>query len=381
MIKDPNNTALVHNHWNDSPASQADFDAALWLGVRYLIVVTQSGVQYIYERKGDAMELLDEIFNREHVALPNPVEDVESRVGYGLQSLMEIGNPAERVMRQEERDPRIHEQSFQSEAAQINPNYVRYSEPVPPRNVFERLGMQQLQKGYATEAGNVYFGAIVSGIFGNDDASHNLRHFLDGSGDPIDDLPVDKMIEELPLFREDIIQNVRDSLVRKFESGELEPIDVSEESTTYAYPTEWRFVGSEGKASADVYGFSEKSLDRGYNTFNMLTANPPEGVEQAEYDWYLALGKFYYSVRVNVTVNNETQDAELVMQIEVQDRYAWYPSKDVGEINHQMADLELVGEGRNFAISGESGVIEVSFNLKGLEAGREEPLFDWPEDG
>ncbi|MCY4540541.1 MAG: hypothetical protein OXE52_20155, partial [Chloroflexi bacterium] len=40
MIKDPNNTALIHNHWNDSPGSQADFDAALWLGVLFLVLAT-----------------------------------------------------------------------------------------------------------------------------------------------------------------------------------------------------------------------------------------------------------------------------------------------------------------------------------------------------
>ncbi len=101
MIKDPHNTALVHNHWNDSPGSQADFDAALWLGVRYLIVVTPSGMQYIYERDGDAMKLVDEIFNREHVALPSPAETAESRAAYEAQTLAEAGNPAERVMRQE----------------------------------------------------------------------------------------------------------------------------------------------------------------------------------------------------------------------------------------------------------------------------------------
>ncbi|MCY4020883.1 MAG: hypothetical protein OXG39_15830 [Chloroflexi bacterium] len=100
MIKDPHNTALVHNHWNDSPGSQADFDAALWLGVRYLIVVTPSGVQYIYERDGDTMKLLDEIFNREHVALPSRAETAESRKAYEAQLLAEEGNPAERVMRQ-----------------------------------------------------------------------------------------------------------------------------------------------------------------------------------------------------------------------------------------------------------------------------------------
>ena len=67
-----------------------------------MIVVTPSGLQYIYEREGDTMKLLDEIFDREHVALPSPAETRESRAAYAAQALAEIGNPAERVMRQEE---------------------------------------------------------------------------------------------------------------------------------------------------------------------------------------------------------------------------------------------------------------------------------------
>ena len=200
------------------------------------------------------------------------------------------------VMLEDERDPRIHKQSIHPGAAPINPNYVRYSEPEPSNNVFQRLGVQQLQKGYATEAGNVYFAAIVSGIIGNDDASHNLRHFLDGSGNPIDDLPVERMINELPLFREDIIQYVSESLVDQFASAEFEAIDVSEDSTTYAFPTNWRLVGSEGKASADIYGFSEKLLDSGYDSLRMLFAIPPEGVEKSVYDWYLAASSTTASV-------------------------------------------------------------------------------------
>ncbi len=59
-------------------------------------------MQYIYERDGDRMKLLDEIFNREHVALPSAAETAESRAAYEAQLLAEVGNPAEIVMRQEE---------------------------------------------------------------------------------------------------------------------------------------------------------------------------------------------------------------------------------------------------------------------------------------
>lgn len=135
---------------------------------------------------------------------------------------------------------------------------------------------------------------------------------------------------------------------------------------------------SRADRSADIYGFGEKPLDSGYgDTFNMVTANPPEGVEQAVYDWYLALGKFYYSVRVNVTVDNATQEAELAMQIEVQDHYAWYKNKEFGEVNHQLADLEVEGTGRNFAISGESSVMVFKLDLSDLETNFESVFEDW----
>lgn len=73
----------------------------------------------------------------------------------------------------------------------------------------------------------------------------------------------------------------------------------------------------------------------------------------------------------------EINDVELVMQIEVQDRYAWYKNKEVGDMNHQMADLEVADTGRNFAISGESSVIEFSFNLSDLETNFESVFEDW----
>ena len=377
---------LIHNHPNNSGASPADLSAAAWLDAEYMIIVNPDGTVHRHQKIDGEIVELEPIHNPDFVAPFDPVETAVDSIAYWIQTLREIGNPAEMVMRQGERDPRIHKESFQFAAAPIKRNFVRYSEPTAPEDFWQRhfhtIGRNLLRDSYGRKAEGVSRAAEISGFSGYDDASHYLRHFLGGSGDPIDDLPVDRMIQELPLFREDIIQNIRDSLVDKFASGELEPIDVSEDSTTYAFPTDWRFVGSEGKAEADIYGFTEKPLDSGYgDTFDMLTANPPEEVERAVYDWNLALGKFYYSVRVNVTVNNVTQDAQLAMQVEVQDRYAWYKNEEVGEVNHQMADLEIAGHGRNFAISGESSVIEDSFNLNNLGTGREEPLSDWPEDG
>jgi len=67
--------------------------------------------------------------NPEYAAPVDPLETALADAAYLIQTLSELGNPPEMVMRQGERDPRIHEQSFQAEAAPINPNYVRYADP------------------------------------------------------------------------------------------------------------------------------------------------------------------------------------------------------------------------------------------------------------
>ncbi|MCY4020881.1 MAG: hypothetical protein OXG39_15820 [Chloroflexi bacterium] len=99
---DGRDIALIHNHPNNSPASNADLQAALDLGVMFLVLVTRSGLQYHYRRSGDEMKLVEVIHNLDYVALPSAEEDRESRAAYLAQVLAEAGNPAEIVMREDE---------------------------------------------------------------------------------------------------------------------------------------------------------------------------------------------------------------------------------------------------------------------------------------
>ncbi len=96
--------ALIHNHPNNSPASNADLSAAIDLGVMFLVLVTPAGLQYHYRRYGDEMKLVEVIHNSDYVALSSAEEDEESRAAYEAQLLAEAGNPAEWVMRQGEAD-------------------------------------------------------------------------------------------------------------------------------------------------------------------------------------------------------------------------------------------------------------------------------------
>ena len=94
--------ALIHNHHNNSPASDSDLQAALDLGVMFLVLVTPAGLQYHYRRSGDKMKLVEVINNPAYVALPSPQEDEESRAAYEAQIIAEWDNPAEIMMRQGE---------------------------------------------------------------------------------------------------------------------------------------------------------------------------------------------------------------------------------------------------------------------------------------
>ena len=237
---------------------------------------------------------------------------------------------------------------------------------------------------YDSQSGLVRVGAIISGIFGLDDASHNLRHFLGRSGDAFDELPVDKMIQELPLFQTDITEYVGYELAKKFSDGDFEPIEESGDYSIYAFPTDWRYVGI-GGAERDIYQFSDKSPPPAEYIWNLLTATPPEGVEQDQYDWFNAMNKFFYYVRVNVIVNNMDQESQITMQVVVEDHYGWYDNELTGEVDKMMANIERHGYGRNFAISGESSVITVGFNVNDLGNRDENPFYvldniDWNYD-
>ena len=266
-LSEGRNIVVIHNHPKLGGASWADLSSATWLDAEWLLVVNPDGKVHRHQKIDGGLVELEPWNFPEFVAPVNPVETVLHSIAYWIQTAREIGNPAEAVFRQEERDPGIHEQSFQTEAAPIDPDYVRYAEPAAPEEWwlrgFDAIARNTLWEASGFRAQAVTRAAEFSGSRGYDDASHNIRHFLGGSGDAIDDLSVDKMIDELPLFRADIIQNVRDSLLEKIANGELEPVDISEDSTTYAFPTEWRFVGSQGKAEADVYGFREEALNTG----------------------------------------------------------------------------------------------------------------------
>ena len=94
--------ALIHNHPNDTAASQADLDGAFWLGAKSLTIVTPSGYRYVYLRGTHGMELAAVINDPNYVANPSWREDVESSTAFWTQTLAEKGNQPEWVMEQDQ---------------------------------------------------------------------------------------------------------------------------------------------------------------------------------------------------------------------------------------------------------------------------------------
>ena len=98
------NILVIHNHPNSTGASLADLGVAEWLDAEFMIVVRPDGYQHGYVGGEDGMARLAPSFNPDYLAAADPKETVAATFGYWIQSLLEIGNPAERVMRQGSND-------------------------------------------------------------------------------------------------------------------------------------------------------------------------------------------------------------------------------------------------------------------------------------
>ncbi len=93
---------LIHNHPNNSGASPADLSAAAWLDAEYMIIVNPDGTVHRHKKIGGEIVELEPIHNPDIVAPVDPVETAVDSIAYWIQTLREIGNPPEMVMRQEE---------------------------------------------------------------------------------------------------------------------------------------------------------------------------------------------------------------------------------------------------------------------------------------
>ena len=78
-----------------------DLGAANWLKAEFLLVSNQDGTLHRYARVGETMIPLEPTRNPEYAAPVNPLETAAADAAYLAQTLLEMGNPPEMVMRQE----------------------------------------------------------------------------------------------------------------------------------------------------------------------------------------------------------------------------------------------------------------------------------------
>ena len=96
------NIALIHNHPNNSGASWADLSAAAWLDAEYMMIVNRDGAVHRHQKIDGEIVELEPLHNPDIIAPVNPVETVVDSIAYWIQTLREIGNPAEMVFEQGE---------------------------------------------------------------------------------------------------------------------------------------------------------------------------------------------------------------------------------------------------------------------------------------
>lgn len=236
-------------------------------------------------------------------------------------------------------------------------------------NTFPYLGLQ-LFANEAESAGNIQ-------------AAQNLRHWLGNTGATIDNYDVENMIQSLPKWRNDIRDNILNPSVfgllnnstplaepipgckvyRINTTGGLNPL-------TGQYDT-WRRVG-QGSASrttdANIYGASGISTAPGSTGFQAMYSDLPANADytRAEYDYFIAMNAFDYSLAESVVVNDTTGDAQVCYRIDIADEYAWFINEGTGLLDRIMAGAEKDRLGTHYDIRGSSMIRCERFNIRQL---------------
>ncbi|MCY3781923.1 MAG: hypothetical protein OXG78_16535, partial [Chloroflexi bacterium] len=317
------------------------------------------------------------------VAPVDPQETAMAELAYMLQTWSETGNPPEAVFEQGEATPRVldyinHAQSKRTDRPLFDQDYAQYDPPYLLSSPSNLVAMQMLAgavgdpnlafahyvgAGKGTSA-LVYWAGERAKAVGLDMAGTLLQHHLGVSGETYE-IPVNELLADVPGFRQSITEYVGFNLGKYFTPSNVEGSDLNDkvleevgDHTVYAFPLDWREVGI--GAEDDIFGFDGDITHPGL--VSLLLGLPlPEDITVEAYDWYLAMGKFYYYPRVTVVVDNNTGNAEVGLVLEVRDQYDWHA--DAGPLDSTMADLEEAGFGKHFSVYGRSSPIIGTFNL------------------
>ena len=248
--------ALLHHHPSRGAASLADLDAAKWLKAELLLVSNQDGTLHRYARVGEMMIPLEPTRNPEYAAAVNPLETAAADAAYLAQTLLELGNPPEMVMRQEETVPSASDYVTKPMfrvivGPPINQDFAR------PWGTSDFSPLSPLISWYI---GNSAESAQSHGL---DNAGKMLLHWVGGSGERVA-VNVDEMINDILGFGPHIMDTVG------FDLGKSPPLTgntedrhnetVAFQSDRYlvsVYDLDWKQVGKGIECpDDDIYGCS-----------------------------------------------------------------------------------------------------------------------------
>ena len=339
-----------------------------------MLVVNPDGMLHGYALDGDEMVALEPVYNPDYAAAADPVETLAADLAYLMQTLREIGNPLEMVMRQGEAVPRASDFVLQPsmelpDGPTINQDFARSWNKTDLSPFSPHIAWHIRDSAESAQSNDLY------------NAGKMLLHWLGGSGEQVA-LDVDEMINDLPGFRLHIMDTIGFSLGES-PPPTSNPEDRHSESIVYqsdryvvsVYDHDWKQVGKGINEDDDIYG-SHNELRYDYDIIaDLREGKAPDSVPQEAFDWYLAINKFYYSPRIAVVLDKETEDVEVALVVNVRDYYAWYQNDETGIIDRIMSRLEHGGYGRNFPIHGHSSVITGKFNLNDKTTIDDKPYF------
>ena len=173
--------------------------------------------------------------------------------------------------------------------------------------------------------------ATVAGLVGRPNASRNMRHFLENSGEPLEQ-NVDSMLNSVDRFSS---------------AAMLEQQDLIHEATRKA----------DDEGGSGPYTFPIRT------EWAQHTGNPEEDGQ----DWFYASGSWAYSQTGEVTVTREVDGRwsyDMETDIHVRDRYDWHGNDDkglgvnipfIGNVeDEELAELHRAGLAQEYTMHGNS---------------------------
>ena len=217
--------------------------------------------------------------------------------------------------------------------------------------------LANLMENSFSEGNNITLGMLSAAIaradaVGNDDAARHLSHWMGNSGSTLE-VDVERMLRELPRWREDIVKHILNpsvnDLLLKVEPSELTPgcklwtnrtgggqnlsSAVWDSSIgnwnpdTVTWDT-WRRVGQPGgeRHAVEIYsdgGINTHPFEEG-SAFSAFYSDIPSGSSytREEFDWFIAMNAFDYSISESIIIDGQG-NGQLCYQIHIADEHGW----------------------------------------------------------